>query len=92
MNLLFSHIRSQSCQRCFYVSTGGNVYLPVTIGHNWSELQILQTLKGACDKFDLTFYPRFKKECDDYFFIKIPEEGSEERKLLDVCIKPKEWA
>uniref|UniRef100_A0A2P2NGU8 coproporphyrinogen oxidase n=1 Tax=Rhizophora mucronata TaxID=61149 RepID=A0A2P2NGU8_RHIMU len=26
--------------------------------------------KRACDKFDPTFYPRFKKWCDDYFFIK----------------------
>ncbi|CAL1370909.1 unnamed protein product [Linum trigynum] len=26
--------------------------------------------KKACDKFDLTFYPRFKQWCDDYFYIK----------------------
>lgn len=26
--------------------------------------------KGACDKFDSSFYPRFKKWCDDYFYIK----------------------
>eukprot|EP00252_Welwitschia_mirabilis_P010849 TRINITY_DN2443_c0_g1_i1.p1 TRINITY_DN2443_c0_g1~~TRINITY_DN2443_c0_g1_i1.p1 ORF type:complete len:377 (-),score=63.17 TRINITY_DN2443_c0_g1_i1:507-1637(-) len=26
--------------------------------------------KKACDKFDPSFYPRFKKWCDDYFFIK----------------------
>ncbi|KAH1129309.1 hypothetical protein J1N35_000687 [Gossypium stocksii] len=26
--------------------------------------------KRACDKFDPSFYPRFKKWCDDYFFIK----------------------
>lgn len=26
--------------------------------------------KQACDKFDPTFYPRFKKWCDDYFVIK----------------------
>ncbi|XP_058072279.1 coproporphyrinogen-III oxidase 1, chloroplastic [Magnolia sinica] len=26
--------------------------------------------KHACDKFDPSFYPRFKKWCDDYFFIK----------------------
>ncbi|KAF8412637.1 hypothetical protein HHK36_000605 [Tetracentron sinense] len=26
--------------------------------------------KSACDKFDPSFYPRFKKWCDDYFCIK----------------------
>ncbi|XP_047333254.1 oxygen-dependent coproporphyrinogen-III oxidase, chloroplastic-like [Impatiens glandulifera] len=26
--------------------------------------------KSACDKFDSSFYPRFKKWCDDYFYIK----------------------
>ncbi|KAK7258310.1 hypothetical protein RIF29_23883 [Crotalaria pallida] len=28
------------------------------------------TQKRACDKFDPSFYPRFKKWCDDYFYIK----------------------
>jgi coproporphyrinogen III oxidase len=26
-----------------------------------------QTYKDICDKYDPTFYPKFKKECDDYF-------------------------
>ena len=26
-----------------------------------------QTYKNACDEFDLSFYPKFKKECDNYF-------------------------
>jgi coproporphyrinogen III oxidase len=26
-----------------------------------------QTYKDACDTFDLSFYPKFKKECDAYF-------------------------
>jgi len=29
-----------------------------------------RTLKAACDKHDHEYYPRFKKWCDDYFFIK----------------------
>ncbi|ESQ38003.1 hypothetical protein EUTSA_v10029252mg [Eutrema salsugineum] len=34
--------------------------------------------KQACDKFDPSFYPRFKKCCDDYFYIK---HGDERRGL-----------
>ncbi|CAH1412635.1 unnamed protein product [Lactuca virosa] len=30
--------------------------------------------KAACDKFDPSFYPRFKKWCDDYFYIKHRDE------------------
>jgi coproporphyrinogen III oxidase len=34
-----------------------------------------RTLKQACDRFDSSFYPKFKKECDDYFFIKHRDES-----------------
>ncbi|KAK6803227.1 hypothetical protein RDI58_001011 [Solanum bulbocastanum] len=27
--------------------------------------------KTVCDKFDASFYPRFRKWCDDYFYIKV---------------------
>jgi coproporphyrinogen III oxidase len=30
-----------------------------------------QVQKQACDKFDPSFYPKFKKWCDDYFHIKV---------------------
>jgi len=32
-----------------------------------------KTLKNACDKHDKTYYPKFKKWCDDYF--SIPHRG-----------------
>jgi coproporphyrinogen III oxidase len=38
-------------------------------------LHFHQTLKQACDQFDPTFYPRFKKWCDEYFFIKHRNES-----------------
>ncbi|CAN5387540.1 oxygen-dependent coproporphyrinogen oxidase [soil metagenome] len=31
----------------------------------WFHLQ----LKNSCDKFDKTYYPKFKQQADDYFFI-----------------------
>lgn len=33
-----------------------------------------RTFKDACDAFDASCYPRFKKWCDDYFFIKHRDE------------------
>lgn len=33
-----------------------------------------RTLKVACDEFDPEFYPRFKKWCDEYFFLKHRDE------------------
>lgn len=33
-----------------------------------------QTAKKACDPFDSSFYPRFKKAADDYFYLKHRQE------------------
>lgn len=32
------------------------------------------TLKSACDKYNADYYPRFKKWCDEYFFVRHREE------------------
>ncbi len=34
-----------------------------------------RTLKEVCDRFDPAFYPKFKKWCDEYFFIKHRQEA-----------------
>ena len=33
------------------------------------------TIKSACDKHNADYYPRFKKWCDEYFFVKHREEA-----------------
>ena len=33
------------------------------------------TIKRACDKHDVSYYPRFKKWCDEYFYIKHRNES-----------------
>lgn len=32
------------------------------------------TAKRACEQFDATLYPRFKKQCDEYFYLKHRDE------------------
>jgi len=34
-----------------------------------------QTLKAACDRHDASYYPRFKKTCDEYFWLKHRDEA-----------------
>ncbi|KAL8137883.1 hypothetical protein V2J09_003884 [Rumex salicifolius] len=52
---------------------GGTDYTPAYIFEE-DVKHFHQVQKNACDKFDPTFYPRFKKWCDDYFYIKHRDE------------------
>ncbi|KAG8450297.1 hypothetical protein GDO86_002810 [Hymenochirus boettgeri] len=49
---------------------GGGTDLTPTYLNQEDIVHFHQTLKEACDQHSPTFYPKFKKWCDDYFFIK----------------------
>jgi coproporphyrinogen III oxidase len=37
--------------------------------HDQDAADFHAAMKGACDRHDATYYPRFKKWCDDYFYL-----------------------
>jgi coproporphyrinogen III oxidase len=49
---------------------GGGYDLTPFYGKKSDCIHWHQTAKAACDNFDINFYPRFKKWCDEYFYLK----------------------
>ncbi|HEY6327908.1 MAG TPA: oxygen-dependent coproporphyrinogen oxidase, partial [Blastocatellia bacterium] len=49
---------------------GGGTDLTPYYPYKEDAVHFHRTLKEACDRFDASFYPRFKKWCDDYFYIR----------------------
>lgn len=49
---------------------GGGADLTAYYPFREDVIHFHQTLKNACDRHDSDYYPRFKKWCDEYFFIK----------------------
>uniref|UniRef100_A0A8D2N8T6 Oxygen-dependent coproporphyrinogen-III oxidase, mitochondrial n=1 Tax=Zonotrichia albicollis TaxID=44394 RepID=A0A8D2N8T6_ZONAL len=49
---------------------GGGTDLTPTYLNEEDAVHFHKTLKEACDKHDLKLYPKYKKWCDDYFYIK----------------------
>ncbi|MFN7130591.1 MAG: oxygen-dependent coproporphyrinogen oxidase [Myxococcales bacterium] len=49
---------------------GGGADLTPTYLFDEDARHFHATLKAACDRHDPTYYPRFKKWCDEYFFIR----------------------
>ena len=49
---------------------GGGIDVSPAYPNMDDTLHLHTTLKNACDKFDITFYQKFKTWCDDYFTIK----------------------
>ncbi|MGH9760090.1 MAG: oxygen-dependent coproporphyrinogen oxidase, partial [Blastocatellia bacterium] len=54
---------------------GGGTDLTPYYPYHEDAVHFHRTLKSACDGFDRGFYPRFKKWCDEYFFIKHRSES-----------------
>lgn len=48
---------------------GGGADLTPTFPLESENKQFHAAMKLACDKFNPNFYPQFKKECDEYFYI-----------------------
>ena len=54
---------------------GGGADLTPTFPDSKQTESFHLELKKACDKFDSDYYPKFKKECDEYFYIKHRKEA-----------------
>ena len=48
---------------------GGGIDLTPYYLFSEDAIHFHRTIKAACDRHDSTFYARYKKECDDYFFL-----------------------
>jgi coproporphyrinogen III oxidase len=48
---------------------GGGADLTPTIEYAQDNQDFHQAFKAACDKTDPSYYPKFKEECDRYFFL-----------------------
>ncbi|MBI5471145.1 MAG: oxygen-dependent coproporphyrinogen oxidase [Ignavibacteriae bacterium] len=54
---------------------GGGIDLTPFYVHEEDIKHFHATLKTACDKINGEYYPRFKKSCDEYFYLKHREEA-----------------
>lgn len=49
---------------------GGGIDVSPAYPNEEDALHLHTSLKNSCDKFDVSYYPKFKKWCDEYFTIK----------------------
>jgi coproporphyrinogen III oxidase len=54
---------------------GGGTDLTPYYPYRDDAVHFHRTLKETCDRFDQSYYPRFKKWCDEYFFVKHRHEA-----------------
>src|SRR5262245_12029487 len=54
---------------------GGGTDLTPYYPYREDAVHFHRTLKETCDRFDPSFYPRFKQRCDEYFYLKHRDEA-----------------
>jgi coproporphyrinogen III oxidase len=67
------NVRLIRVEDCFWV--GGGFDLTPYYGFEADCILWHQQAKAACDRHDPSFYPHFKKNCDDYFYLKHRQEA-----------------
>ena len=67
-NFRYFEVTGKNGQTCSWF--GGGIDLTPSYLYNSDAVHFHSTLKSTCDKYDEEYYPKFKKWCDDYFFIK----------------------
>jgi len=74
MNVRFFVAKAQSASEQDIWWFGGGMDLTPYYGFSEDAEHFHRTNKTVLDAFDTSFYPKFKKECDDYFFLKHRQE------------------
>ena len=49
---------------------GGGMDITPCLEFGTEEKEFHESLRSMCDKHNLDYYPKYKKWCDDYFFLK----------------------
>jgi len=74
MNVRFFVAKAQNANEQDIWWFGGGMDLTPYYGFDEDAEHFHRTNKTVLDAFDSSYYPRFKKECDEYFFLKHRQE------------------
>jgi len=69
MNVRYFEMREHENGKVVDAWFGGGIDLSPAYPNEEDVLFFHQYLKNACDKYDMSYYPAFKKWCDEYFTI-----------------------
>ena len=71
---------------------GGGIDLTPTIHYDEDTKFFHESLKNTCDKFNPEYYPKYKKWCDEYFFLKHRNEPRGIGGIFYDYLNTKNWA